>query len=598
MIGNVIDVPKHLIDRDWQAAFVSDSWESWDKARSGHKAIVNEVEKYVYATDTTTTSNSTNSHSHKTNRPKICQIADNLKANYLDAIIPHGDWLQFESYDEDSASLEKKSNAIGYLKTKHRRNGLYDTVRDLLNDWVLSGNCFVKVDYIREYGAEVNGEKPILFEGPKPQRIDPSDIVFNPLAKDFESSPKIVRSVKTVGDVAWEAENIRGKEEYTGVLRNALDLRTYLSSFSVEDINSDESLAASGFGNFANYIKSGYVEFLDYYGDLYDLSTGIFYKDHHITVVDRKFVITNEPNPSWDGKPYIYQSTWRSRRNNLWGMGPLENLIGLQYRLNHLENSRADAFDEMVGGDLVIVGDVEITTSQDGRRIFEIMSERGSVSYLTPDTTVLNADFQIQDIENQMELYAGAPREAMGIRTPGEKTKFEVQSLQNSAGRIFQHKTNHFERTMLEKIVNAEMELGRRFIDKDVASVLDHETGVELFVDITKEDLKVNGKMIPVGARHYARQAQLAQELAQFQQVGLSDPSVAVHFPGKNIAKMWESALGYENSHMYEEFGRIPEQLEAERLMKASQDISVSEDAAQLPPDQAQAALTGANNVL
>jgi len=43
-----------------------------------------------------------------------------------------------------------------------------------------------------------------------------------------------------------------------------------------------------------------------------------------------------------------------------------------------------------------------------------------------------------------MEEMAGAPKEAMGIRTPGEKTRYEVQSLENRSGRIFNHKVLNF----------------------------------------------------------------------------------------------------------------------------------------------------------
>jgi hypothetical protein len=34
---------------------------------------------------------------------------------------------------------------------------------------------------------------------------------------------------------------------------------------------------------------------------------------------------------------------------------------------------------------------------------------------------------------NLMEEMAGAPKEAMGFRSPGEKTKYEVQRLESAA---------------------------------------------------------------------------------------------------------------------------------------------------------------------
>ena len=38
--------------------------------------------------------------------------------------------------------------------------------------------------------------------------------------------------------------------------------------------------------------------------------------------------------------------------------------------------------------------------------------------------SLATAASEMQLIEDRMELYAGAPREAMGIRTPGEKDSF------------------------------------------------------------------------------------------------------------------------------------------------------------------------------
>jgi hypothetical protein len=353
-----------------------------------------------------------------------------------------------------------------------------------------------------------------------------------------------------------------------------------LATFKDSDIEKSVKLNYTDFGSFTTYIKNGYVEFLDFYGDLYDTETGEFFSGHHFTVVDRTWVVDNGPIGTWDGKPYIFHSGWRKQSGNLWAMGPLDNLVGMQYMLNHLENARADAFDKMIEGDLIIQGDVDVVTNEvTGSREFYISSERGSVSYLTPDTTILSADLKQREIEELMEMYAGAPREAMGIRTPGEKTKFEVSSLQTAAGRIFQHKTNHFEITMLEPMINAELELAKKNMVTDSVQLIDQETGVNLFEAITKEDLKANGKMIPVGARNYARQAQLSQELMQFMNALSMDEELKAHFPAKNIAKAWDDLLGFGNHELYEPFGRMSERLEAQKTEAAAQDAMAAEDA-------------------
>jgi len=193
------------------------------------------------------------------------------------------------------------------------------------------------------------------------------------------------------------------------------------------------------------------------------------------------------------------------------------------------------------------------------------------VSSLAPDTTILQADFQIQKMERDMEEYAGAPSMAVGIRTPGEKTAFEVDSLMNRANRVFEYQTNIFSE-FLEKIINAELELAKQNLSgSDLVSILNRDYGVEEFIKITREDLRSNGKVVPIGARDSARKARLAQQLNQFYQTGMQDPEVQQHFPSKKIGSMWSEILDIES--LYEPYGRIPERLEAQRRQMAAQDM-------------------------
>jgi len=140
---------------------------------------------------------------------------------------------------------------------------------------------------------------------------------------------------------------------------------------------------------------------------------------------------------------------------------------------------------------------------------------------------------------------AGAPREAMGIRTPGEKTAFEISSLQNAASRIFQNKTQHFERVFVEPILNAMLEAGRRNMDaSDIIRVFDDALGITVFETITKEDITAKGKIIPMGARHFAERAQRVQNLTQLWQIKAGDPTVSAHMSGKEFARIMAEELG------------------------------------------------------
>ena len=158
----------------------------------------------------------------------------------------------------------------------------------------------------------------------------------------------------------------------------------------------------------------------------------------------------------------------------------------------------------------------------------------------------------------------------MGIRSPGEKTAFEVQSLQNAASRIFEHKTAHFERTFLEPILNTMLEIARRKMNfVDTVRVLDDATGSMLFSEITKEDITAKGKIRPVGARHFAERARRVQNLTQLYQIKAADPSVAPHLSGKELARILADELGEPT--LFGENIAIEEQLETQQAAQEAE---------------------------
>ncbi len=571
MAGESVEITDILKTESYLVSQIVGDWSQWKRAKTGYEKNVAANISYVYATSTRETENG-GDWDHSTNIPKLTNIYDNLNANYIEGLLPHEDWFALHGEDQSSLELKKRSKIVAYLKTKHRLKKIREVVKELLNDWVLGGNCFAEVFYVKETHEDpLTGVSEPGYEGPVVRRIDPNDIAFNTIASSFENAPKIIRSVKTLGEVAKEVEERPNDTYLAGVLRRVLENRTSMNAYTVDDISKSTQFVWDGFGSYGEYMKGQYVEFLDFYGDIYDTESQTLHKNTVITVVDRQFVARNEPLKTYSGKPHIFHSSWRKRPNNLWGQGPLDGLVGMQYRLNHLENARADAFDEMLFGDLVFKGDVEMRKGPNGENVY-VVPENGDVQRLAPDATVLNADFQIERLEAKMEMFAGAPRDAMGFRTPGEKTKFEVSTLTNAAMRIFQNKMTEFEQTILERILNAEIEVARsNLTGRDVARADNPNTGVAEIMDIKKEDLLYNGRVVPMGARHFARQAQLSQDLLTFQQSALTDEEVKQHFPAKKIAKAWEELLGAGQFELYEPYGRIPERVEAARLNNAAQ---------------------------
>jgi len=160
----------------------------------------------------------------------------------------------------------------------------------------------------------------------------------------------------------------------------------------------------------------------------------------------------------------------------------------------------------------------------------------------------------------------------MGVRTPGEKTALEVQTLSNAAGRIFQEKITTFEIELLEPVLNAMLETSKRNLDQaDVIRVMDNDIGLESFLTVTKEDITANGKIRPIGARHFAKQAQDLQNL-----VGVFNSPIgqmiAPHTSGKNMSKFVDDVMGLKGWNLLRPNVAVSEQLETQGLANQAQE--------------------------
>lgn len=513
MSDKVADLKAMFYD-DTEGQWVANLWDTYNKQRAPIMSQWLELDNYLFATDTSTTSNRTLPWKNSTTLPKLTQIRDNLHSNYISALFPNDKWLTWKGYTKKDSSRKKAKIITAYMENKTREAKYRQEISKLVYDYIDRGNAFVTCSFEKRYNNGKTGEKVPGFIGPRAHRIAASDIVFNPLANSFDDTWKIIRTVKTLGELQKLSETEPGYAFWGDVVKKRIEQhRKIFGNYGVDDFNKAERLSIDGFGNLYEYYMSDSVEILEFYGDYYDIVTGTLQKDRMITVVDRCYQVRNEPIDTLSGRAPIRHVGWRLRPDNLWAMGPLENLVGMQYRIDHLENLKADAMDLVVHPPLVIIGEVEEFIWGPGAEIH--IDEGGSVQELTKSMNALiTADNQISMLEDKMELYAGAPREAMGVRTPGEKTATEVNGLFTAAARIFQEKTTNFEINLMEPNLNDQLEISvRNFDGSDVIRTMDNSLGVTEFATITVEDITASGVLRPVGARHFSQTAQEVQNL-------------------------------------------------------------------------------------
>jgi hypothetical protein len=597
MAANTLDVGA-VLSPDQIADEIAVKYDAWKRDRHTWEEERLELRNFLYATDTRTTTAGTLPFKNSTTTPKLSQIAQNLKANYMSHMFSDPNWINWEMEEKTEGAFKKRNSIESYVRTKMRLNGSMQIIDALVDDWIQQGVCYCRLNYVNESHIDEAGLTVPGYIGPRLERISPHDIVFNIAATSFENSPKIIRSLLSMGELVKQSKTNPEDTAWTEETLNAMRARRVAIRGSAKevakaDMDKSRQYIADGFSSITEYYNTDLVEVLEFYGDWYDVDTGEFLENYMITVVDRVHVVRKEPVKNWRGRPYIYYSAWRERPDNLMGMGPLDNLVGMQYKIDKLENLKADVFDQIANPTVVETGDVEFfgVRGAPGQRY--VVAEGGTVQHLRPDTTALSADLQIAQTMSLMEELAGAPREAMGMRSPGEKTKFEVQVLDNAANRLFRNKVRKFE-MFLEDILNDFLEMARRNLDgADTIRMQDTTFGVDQFIDITKEDITATGKMYARGSMLFEKQANSLQNLNMVFNSQLGQ-IIAPHMSRKQLARIVEDLLSADQFKLFRDNVGLMEDLESQRLMQAGAeqleeesmtDGTLNGDESEVPPE-------------
>ena len=535
---------------DSLASAIANKFTGWESARDVWYRNAKETLENLYATSTRDIYNQSKETDNCTHIPKLTQIRDMIITYYLDAMFSLPDYVDWEAYDSESIKFEVRTALKSVCKQMVEDSKFKPVIRELVEDYVDYGNAFATAINVSETLVN-NGQYSITYEGPKAVRIDPMNIFFDPLAASFEKSPKIIRTIKTLGELVAEAEEMpESSEEYKIALKNALDKRTKVRNelaINAGDSIKDDICNIAGLGTWSSYYNSDTVELLTFYGDLYDIENNKLHKNTRIVVMDRSTVLLEEPIKNFGFNCNIFKAGWRDRKDNLWSMSPLDNIKGMQFMVDFLENKRADVFNYISNPVIVKQGDVEMP--EDIYPGCEIgVDNDGAVTFLRPDATALQADLYVDRYMTMMEEMVGAPREAMGFRSPGEKTAFEVSQLNTASSRLFNEKTRKFELEMLEPLLTLMLRIFLSNPNRTVKLRNVMEDGTVMFDEINLDDLSSQGRFVAMGSNTYTEKARIAQTLMQIYNSGIvSDPLVFNYFDPKIIAKAIAYTTGLDS---------------------------------------------------
>lgn len=553
------------------AGGISGYWHEWNSQRTNAMELWAEIDNYLLATDTSMLEGGEN-FDHKTHLPVLSELHEDLLAIVYSTMFPHEDWLGWKGFDINAITKAIRSKVLSYIKKIHSVNGFSKEMRKVIDDFIRYGNCFGQT----YYRADSNGDDfDTGYLGPAVKRISPYDIVFNPTAKDFYKTPKIIRSLVSVGELVDFIDNLGDEASLSPEERKQLLHRRTGNAMDYTETYKERQFIPSGFGSIQEYYRSGYVELLWFYGDILDEDSTVIHKNRCIVVADRDTLLLNKE----ELRPNIFKGGWTDRPDNLWSQGPLDKVVGINYMINHRENGKNDAIDKFIYPDRAYVGDAEEIYDPVTGHTKYLLPEGGSVTDIRPDSTVLTFDNQIMMHRELARQSARLPQQLAGFRTAGEKTATEVQTLNDGAFRGFINKVSQLEEDFLEPLIQSEIRIARENFASIIKVLEEDEQGVLLTTEITEDDLSANGKLVPFGARRFARQLQQLQGLNTLANTNIAQ-LVGQHIDTYRLAKVVESLYGFDKYEFIKKFAVVDEQMELQKKQMYAEQEAVMEGAA------------------
>ena len=553
---------------DSKASHIAGKYMEWQSYKSEAMERWKETEAYIYATDTTSLPGG-DVFDHTTHVPIVHELRDELISIMFSTILPNEDFLGWIPFDKESSTQDKRRKALAYIKNRHALNGFRKTIDKLITDVIDYGVCFSQVQYVDYSGTDSSGVPYPGYAGPVVKRFSPYDVTMDPTAARFEDTPKIIRTLLTMGEFISLAESQGWDQEEVAQI---VEKRGTYGTVDFSDNKKNKQYTPDGFGSIEQYYTSGMVEVLYFYGAIFDDYEGKLIPDRCVVVADRTCTLSDEECKD----PMSFMGSWKPKQDNLWAQGALDQIIGINFQINHRENALSTSIDRFIYPDRVQLGDVEISYDPRNGSAVYLAPEGGGVQDLSPDATVLSYDNQVEKLTAKARMALGLPPSVMGFRSPGEKTAFEVQSLNDGAFRSFIHKAERFELDVVEKIVNSELKVGRDNIQSIMQVEAIGSGGVPSMLNVTQKDLTSNGKLVPWGARRFALQNKQMNTLNMLANSNLGQ-LIGTHLNTFTLAKVVEELGGFNEFGMISEFAAIEEQFKQQQLANTAQQMIASD---------------------
>ena len=557
---------RDALDTDTLALELGERYDNW--AQPGMYDRWDEVYTALYAHKF----HRAQPHQSKAVFPKLTQLSDTIRAHLMAMVSPNYRFFEYQATTREDSAKIIRDTALAYGRTKIEQRNFNPLLESQLMDVAITGNMFGTANIETIYTEDdLTGQEILLEHGPTFERINPRAIRFDH-TKSIQDSWVLIKTMKSLADIARSLEQRpdlqQAQESWTRLLEN----RNFVKGLSDSDLRRATTGAVDGLTTWAHSVRDGedQVEVLEFRGDIWDQETNTLMKNKRIIIWDRQVIAQVSKLPTRGHG--VYHCGWRPRPDNAWFQGPFESLMGVQHFTNSLLNSAADAVNFAATPIFKVRGAMDVPSEEELTPGSVLNTGDGDIEVIKMDSgAAINSHRIAVEMMNMMEEFTSVPRQAAGIRTPGERTAFEVAQLNNATNRMFAEVAQRIEIQMVEPLINDALELARKYGDTlDMVRMVGEDKTLR-FLQLDALSLGKTGKIRVKGARHHAetqqRLASLMQGIPLLQSLGIT-----THVDDWKAAEMMSEMLGLDDYGIFIKHAQIYSQAEAASVAQTAQE--------------------------
>jgi len=387
--------------------------------------------------------------------------------------------------------------------------------------------------------------RELAYCGPTFHVDDIFNFVIDPFSPDPKHALRIKRTFVAKSQlVALSQKNEYGYSVYSNVERiTTSEVRRH----QTDDFEEDRYRA---FG--MEMPKSSEVELLEAWGTIeipggYGGEDTKTYVSHVCTIANRQTVIRFEPTFLWSGDAPVQLATYRDVPGQVYGIGQLEPLLGLQDLTNVRANQNVDVVAFCVNPEYKCYDDgvIDLSAVSAPNKRHLMGDPAGNMIPLEKNMTGLQLGFQdVEYLKREFHTIAKSQSPlAASSRESATRSSLDAGAVNTDVAKI----AAHIEDTVLFRVIDLFVQLNAQYLPKGevVKSLQDGTANIK---EISPETLRRHWLVKIRGSQYVADRAENMQNMMMIFQLLTGNPMLLPAVNSLEMAKKLYTMLGFTDA--------------------------------------------------